>query len=141
MPQSKEELFNTFVQWVTHHGWGFGYRRDPRQAVPSDCAFIRVRCPGEVLFTSVGIVQFRTQEEGVMACQKFAKSSMEPFEWQMNFPRMTARAFASPTFAEAHVLAQSRWYRWKRALRSWWPTWWRTAPERATVPLPQGLQQ
>jgi hypothetical protein len=74
MPQSKEEFFNAFVQWVTQDGWGFIHRRDPRQAVPPDCAFIRVRCPGEVLFTSVGMVQFRTQEAGVTACQMFAEA-------------------------------------------------------------------
>ena len=44
MPQSKEDLFNAFVQWVTQHGWGVVYRRNPRQAVPPDCGFIRVRC-------------------------------------------------------------------------------------------------
>ena len=76
MPQSKEDLFNAFVQWVTQHGWGVVYRRDPRQAVPPDCGFIRVRCPGEVLFTSVGIVQFRTQEEGVTACQLFTEAQV-----------------------------------------------------------------
>jgi hypothetical protein len=139
MLQSKEELFNAFVQWVTQHGWGCGYRRDPRQAVPPDCAFLRVRYPGEVLFTSVGIVQFRTSEEGVMACQKFAEGSTEPLEWQMNFPCTNAQTFTSPVFAEAHALAQSRWYRWTRVLRAWWPTWLRPGPRADRTAVPTGL--
>jgi hypothetical protein len=136
MPQNKEELFNAFIQWITQDGWGVIYRRDPRQDVPPDCAFIRMRYPGEVLFTSVGMVQFRTQEAGVTACQMFAEGSAEPCEWQMNFPRTNPQTFASPMFAEAHALAQSRWYRWKCALRAWWPTWSRPGPgaEQTTVP-------
>jgi len=41
MPQSKEQLFNGFIQFVTQHGWGVVYTRDPRQEVPSDCGFMR----------------------------------------------------------------------------------------------------
>lgn len=141
MSQSKEALFNAFVQWVTQHGWGIVYTRDPRQAVPSDCAFIRVRCPGEVLFTSVGLVQFRTPEEGVTACQRFAEGSTEPCAWQMNFPRTSPQTFASSTFAEAHALAQSRWYRWKSALRAWWPTGSRSGSKADRMTVPKGLTE
>jgi hypothetical protein len=88
MPQSKEQLFNDFVQCLTQRGWGVVYTRDPRQDVPPDGGFIRMRLPGEVLFSSVGIVRFRTPEEGVEACRVFAERSETPLEWQMNFPRM-----------------------------------------------------
>ena len=64
MPHNKEQLFNDFIQVVTEQGWGVVYTRDPRQDVPSDCGFIRVRLPGEAMFTSVGLVKFRTREEG-----------------------------------------------------------------------------
>ena len=122
MPQSKEQLFNDFIQFVTQHGWGAVYTRDPRQDVPPDCGFIRVRLPGEVMFTSIGTMKFRTREEGMTACQAFAEHSEMPLEWQMNFPRTAPQTFSSPTFAEAHALAQSRWCRWKRALGAWWPS-------------------
>ena len=135
MPQSKEQLFNDFVNFVTQHGWGVVYTRDPRQDVPSDCGFIRVRLPGEVMFTSIGTMKFRTREEGMTACQAFAEHSETPLEWQMNFPRTAPQTFSSPTFAEAHALAQSRWYRWKRALGAWWPSGSRhnARPDRATT--------
>lgn len=121
MPQSKEAIFNDFVNLVTQQGWGVVYTRDPRHDVPPDCGFLRVRFPGEVLFTSVGLVKFRTREEGVTACQVFAERRTEPLEWQINFPRTPLQTFPSPTFAEAHALTQSRWRRWQRALRAWWP--------------------
>jgi hypothetical protein len=135
MSQSKEQLFNDFVQLVTQHGQGVGYTRDPHRDVPPECGFIRVRLPGERIFTSVGIVKFRTREEGVTACEAFAEHSEAPLEWQMNFPRASPLTFSSPTFAEAHALAQSRWLRWKRALRAWWPSGSRhvAGPDRATT--------
>jgi hypothetical protein len=135
MPQSKEQLFNDFVQFVTQHGWGVVHTRDPRQDVPPECGFIRVRLPGEASFTSVGIVKFRTRKEGVTACKTFAEYSEAPLEWQMNFPRASPQTFRSPTFAEAHAVAQSRWLRWKRALSAWWPSWSRhaTGPDSATM--------
>src|SRR5262245_47750891 len=123
MPQSKEQLFNDFVQFVTQHGLGLVHIRDPRQDVPPECGFIRVRLPGETLFTSVGIVEFRTREEGVRACEVFAERSEVPLEWQMNFPRASPQTFLSSTFTEAHALAQSRWLWWKRVLKAWWPSW------------------
>jgi len=122
MSQSKEQLFNDFVHFVTQRGWGVVHTRDPRQDVPPDCGFIRARLPGEVLFSSVGIVRFRMPEEGMAACRVFAERSETPLEWQMNFPRTPPQTFSSPTFAEAHALAQSRWCRWKRALGAWWPS-------------------
>jgi hypothetical protein len=79
-----------------------------RQDVPPDCAFIRVRLPGEVLFSSVGIVRFLTSQKGVAACRVFAERSETPLEWQMNFLRMPPKTFSSPTFAEEQALAQSR---------------------------------
>jgi hypothetical protein len=135
MSQGKEQLFNDFVQFVTQHGWGVVYARDPRQEVPPDCGFIRARLPGDVMCTSLGIVKFRTREEGVAACQAFAEGSETPLEWQMNFPRTPPQTFSSPAFAEAHALAQSRWCRWKRALRAWWPAGARDGarPDRATT--------
>jgi hypothetical protein len=135
MPQSKEQLFNDFLQFVTQRGWGVVYTRDPRQDVPSDCGFIRVRLPGEAMFTSVGIVKFRLQEEGMAACKVFAESGETPLEWQMNFPRTLPQTFSSPTFAAAHALAQSRWWRWKRALGAWWPSGSRhiARPDRVTT--------
>jgi hypothetical protein len=116
MTKVEEQLFAEFVHFVTQHGYGVVYPRDPHQAVPPDCAFIRFRVPGGVLFTSVGIVQFRTREDGVTACKTFAERSAAPLEVQMNFPKASPQTFASPTFAAAQALAQSRWRRWKRAL-------------------------
>ena len=135
MPQGKEQLFNDFVQFVTQHGWGVVSHATRAREVPPDCGFIRVRLPGEVMFTSVGIVKFRTQEEGVAACQAFAERSETPLEWQMNFPRIPPQTFSSPTFAEEHTLAQSRWCRWKRTLGAWWPSGSRhgAGPDRATT--------
>src|SRR3989442_9373275 len=103
MPQSKAQLFNAFIQFVTQHGWGVVYPRDPLQDVPPACGFIRVRVPGETLFTSGGIVNFRTREEGVAACQALVKRSETPLEWQMNFPRTPPQTLTSPTFAQAHA--------------------------------------
>src|SRR5262249_22739272 len=135
MPQSKEQLFSAFVQFITQQGVGVIHIRDPRQDVPPECGFIRVRLPGEAIFTSVGIVQFHTGEAGVTACETFAERSEVPLQWQMNFPREYPKIFSSPTFTEAHTLAQSRWLRWKRALRAWWPAWSRhvAEPDRATT--------
>jgi hypothetical protein len=102
MPQSKEQLFNTFLHFTTQHGWGVVYTRDPRQAVPPDCGFIRVRVPWEVMFTSVGMVKFRLQEEGMAACKAFAERSETPLEWQMNFPHSTElRGKASQELTES----------------------------------------
>src|SRR4029453_4066378 len=119
MPQSKEQLFNDFVNSVTQHGWGAVYTRDPRQDGPSDCGFIRGRFPGGVMFTSIATMKFGEAEEGMAGSQAFAEHSETPLEWQMNFPRMPPQTFSSPTFAEAHALAQSRLCRWKRALAAW----------------------
>jgi hypothetical protein len=112
MPQCKEQLFKDFVQLVTQQAWGIVYIREPRQDVPPDCGFVRMRLPGEQLFTSVGMVRFLTREEGMAACKMFAERSTEPLEWQMNFPHLPPQTFASPTFAEAHAVARSRWRRW-----------------------------
>lgn len=123
MSQHKEQLFQDFGQFVTAQGCGSVYTRDPRQSVPPNCGFIRLRLPGEALFTSVGIVQFRSRDEGMTACQRFAERLAEPIAWQMNFPRTSPQTFPSPTFAEADALAKSRWLRWKRAWRAWLPSW------------------
>ena len=135
MPQSKEQLFNDFVQLVTQHCQGVVYIRDPHRDVPPECGFIRVRLPGEVIFTSVGIVKFRTREEAVAACEAFAAHNETPLEWQMNFPRASPQTFSSPMFAAAHALAQSRWLRWKRTLCAWLPAWSPhvARPDRATT--------
>jgi hypothetical protein len=93
---------------------------DPRQSVPSDCVFIRFRYPGGGIFTSAGIVQFRQRADGVTACKAFVEGHGEPIELQMNFPSESSQTFASPTFAADHVVAQSRWLRWKRAVGAWW---------------------
>jgi hypothetical protein len=120
MPKVKEQLFEDFVKFVAQHGYGEGYTRDPHQAVPPDCGFVRFRYPGAVLFTSAGIVKFHKQEEGVIACKTFVESSNEPIELQMNFPRESPQNFPSPTFAEAHEVAKSRWRRLKRSFGTWW---------------------
>ena len=120
MPKVKEQLFEDFVKFVAQHGYGEGYTRDPHQAVPPDCGFVRFRYPGAVLFTSAGIVKFHKQEEGVIACKTFVESSDEPIELQMNFPRESPQNFPSPTFAEAHEVAKSRWRRLKRSFGAWW---------------------
>jgi hypothetical protein len=62
------QLFDELVHFVTQYGYGEVYTRDPRQAVPADCGFVRFRTPGGVLFTSTGLVQFRTRGAGVTAC-------------------------------------------------------------------------
>jgi len=106
-----DQLFDEFVCFATQHGYGERYTRDPRQAVPPDCGFVRFRTPGGVLFASAGLVKFRTREEGVTACQTFAECSATPMEMQMNFPRAAPHTFSSPTFAEAQAVTQSRWRR------------------------------
>ena len=58
-----DQLFDEFVHFVMQHRSGERYTRDPHQAVPPDCGFVRFRTPGGVLFTSAGLVQFRTWEE------------------------------------------------------------------------------
>ena len=121
MPKGKDQLFADFGHFVVTQAYGAIYQRDPRQAVPPDCGFIRFRSPGSGLFNAAGIIQFRQRDDGVTACQAFVASSDEPLELQMNFPNETPCNFASPTFAEAHADAQSRWRRWKRAVRAWWP--------------------
>jgi hypothetical protein len=113
------QLFDEFVHFVTQHGYGEGYTRDPHLAVPPDCGFVRFRTPGGVLFTSAGLVKFRTREEGVTACMAFAARSAAPMEVQMNFPRAAPHTFSSPTFAAAQAVTQSRWRRWKHALGAW----------------------
>ena len=114
-----DQLFDEFVHFVTQHGYGEGYTRDPRHAVPPDCGFVRFRVPGGVLFTSTGLVKFRTREEGVTACQTFAARSAAPMEVQMHFPRAAPHTFASSTFAAAQAATQRRWHRWTRALGAW----------------------
>jgi hypothetical protein len=57
----KEPLFDDCVHFVIQHGCGDVYTRDPHQAVPPDCGFVRGRYPGATLFTSAGIVKFRTR--------------------------------------------------------------------------------
>jgi hypothetical protein len=116
MAKVTDQLFDEFVHFVMQHGYGEGYTRDPRQAVPPDCGFVRFRTPGVVLFTAAGLVKFRTPEAGVTACQAFAARSATPMEVQMNFPRAAPHTFASSTFAEAHAATQSRWHRFKRIL-------------------------
>ena len=120
MSKGKDELFSDFGHFVVTQGYGEVYECDPRQAVPLDCGFIRFRSPGSGLFMAAGIIKFRQREDGAQACQAFVASSDEPLEVQMNFPKESPRTFASPTFAEADALAQSRWHRWKRALCTWW---------------------
>ena len=119
MLKGKDQLFADFGHFVMTQGYGEVYQRDPRQAVPPDCGFIRFRSPGSGLFNAAGIIKFRQRDDGVKACQAFVASSDEPLELQMNFPSETPRNFASPTFAEAHADAQSRWRRWQRAVHAW----------------------
>ena len=73
MLKDTAQLFDELVYFVTQHGYGEVYTRDPRQEVPADCGFVRFRTPGGVLFTSAGLVKFRTREDGVTACQAFAE--------------------------------------------------------------------
>jgi hypothetical protein len=120
MPTGQEQLFEDFVHFTAKQGSGAVYHRDPHQAIPPGCVFVRFRAPGEGGFTSAGIVQFRQREEGFMVCKTFVASRAQPIELQMNFPRELPQNFPSPTFAEAHQIAMSRWLRWKRALGSWW---------------------
>ena len=120
MPKGKEQVFADFVQFTVQQGYGVGYIRDSHQPVPPDCGFVRFRYPGGGLFTAAGIVQFRQREEGFTACKTFVASRDKPIELRMNFPRESPQNFPSPTFAEAHQVAKSRWLRWKRALGSWW---------------------
>jgi hypothetical protein len=120
MPKVQEQLFEDFVHFAAKHGSGAVYRRDPHQSVPPGRVFVRFRAPGEGGFPSAGIVQFRQWEEGFTACKTFGASCDKPLEWQMNFPGEIPQNFPSPTSAEAHQVAQSRWRRWQRALGSWW---------------------
>ena len=119
MPKVQEQLFEDFVHFAAKQGSGAVYQRDPNQSVPPGCVFVRFRSPGEGSFTSAGIVQFRQREEGFTACKTFVASRNKPMELQMNFPRELPQNFSSPTFAEAHQVAQRRWRRWPRALGSW----------------------
>ena len=120
MPRGKEQLFEDFVKFIVQHGHGEGYTRDPHQYVPSDCGFVRFRYPGALLFTSAGVARFHKQAEGFRACKTFVEKSNEPIELQMNFPKESPRNFPSPTFAEEHEAAQSRWLRLKRSFGLWW---------------------
>jgi hypothetical protein len=120
MPTVQEQLFEDFVHFAATHGSGAVYQRDLHQSVPPGCVFVRFRAPGEGSFTFAGIVQFRQREEGFTACKTFVASRDKPIELRMNFPREIPQNFPSPTFAEAHQVAQSRWRRWQRALGSWW---------------------
>ena len=122
MPKGKDALFADFGHFGVTQNYGAIYQRDPRQSVPPDCGFIRFRSPGSGLFNAAGLIKFRQRDDGGKACQAFVASSDEPLEVQMNFPSEPPRNFASPTFAAAHADAQSRWRRWKRAVRAWWPS-------------------
>ena len=120
MPTVQDQLFEDFVYFAAKQGFGAVYQRDLHQSVPSDCIFVRFRSPGEGSFAFAGIVQFRQREEGFTACKTFVASRDKPIELQMNFAGEIRQNFPSPTFAEAHQVAKSRWLRWKRALGSWW---------------------
>ena len=120
MPTVQEQMFEDFVHFAAKQGSGAVYQRDPYQPVLPGCVFVRFRSPGEESFSAAGIVQFRQREEGFTACKTFVTSCDKPIELRMNFPREIPQDFTSPTFAEAHQVAQSRWLRWKRALGSWW---------------------
>jgi len=120
MPRERKQLFEDFVKFIAQHGYGEGYTRAPHQYVPPDCGFVRFRYPGALLFTSAGMVRFHMPEEGLMACKTFVENSDEPIELQMNFPRESPQNFPSPTFAEEHEAAQSRWLRLKRSFGLWW---------------------
>jgi hypothetical protein len=111
MLKDTAQLFDELVHFVTQYGYGELYTRDPRREVPADCGFVRFRTPGGVLFTSAGLVEFRTQEAGVTAGQAFAEHCGTPMEVQMNFPRVSPPTFPSPTFAAAQAATQSRWHR------------------------------
>jgi len=71
MRKVTDQLFDELVHFVTQHGYGERYTRDPRQAVPSDCGFVRFRTPGGVLFTAAGLVKFHTREEGGQTSSRF----------------------------------------------------------------------
>src|SRR5437660_1527018 len=108
MLKDAAQLFDELVHFVTQHGYGEVYTRDPRQEVPPDCGFVRFLAPGGVLFTSAGLVKFRTREGGVMACKAFAEQSVTPVEVHINFPRACPHTFASPSFSEAQASQPSR---------------------------------
>jgi hypothetical protein len=107
MPTVQEQLFEDFVHFAATHGSGAVYQRDPHQSVPPGYVFVRFRAPGEGSFTFAGLVQFRQREEGLTACKTFVASRDQPLELRMNFPREIPQNFSSPTFAEAHQVAQS----------------------------------
>ena len=118
-PTGQAQLFEDFVHFAAQHGSGAVYQRDPHQSVPPGGVFVRLRAPGEGRFTVAGIVQFRQREEGLTACKTLVASRDQPLELRMNVPRAIPQNFPSPTFAEAHQVAQRRWRRWPRALGSW----------------------
>ena len=80
MLRDMAQLFDALVVFVTQHGYGEVYARDPRQEVPADCGFVRFRTPGGVLFTSVGLVKFRTREDGVTACKALPSTVGPPWK-------------------------------------------------------------
>lgn len=120
MPKGNDQLFADFGYFTVTHGYGDVYQRDPHQSLPLDCGFIRFRYPGGGIFNAAGIIQFRQRQDSVAACEAFVACSDEPLELQMNFQSETPRNFPSPTFAEAHAMAHSRWRRWKHAVRALW---------------------
>ena len=69
-----DQLFDEFVHFVTQHRSGERYTRDPHQAVPPDCGFVRFRTPGGMLFTSAGLVQFRTREEASRRARRLPRA-------------------------------------------------------------------
>src|SRR5262245_12913916 len=121
MLKDAAQLFDALVQFVTQHGYGEVHTRDPRQEVPPDCGFVRYRTPGGVLFTSAGLVKFRTREEGVTACQAFAARRATPMEVQMNFPRASPPTFTSHPSAAAQAATARRRPRGKPAGGAWRP--------------------
>jgi len=104
----QEQLFEDFVHFAAQHGSGAVYQRDPHQSVPPGCVLVRLRAPGEGRFTFAGIVQFHQRQEGLTACKTLVASRDQPLELRMNFPHEIPQNFPSPTFVEAHQVAQSR---------------------------------
>ena len=100
MLKDTAQLFDALVHFVRQHGYGEVYTRDPRQEVPADCGFVRFRTPGGVLFTSAGLVKFRTREDGGDGVQDVCRGLWYPNGSANEFP-----ASVSPHVRVAHVCA------------------------------------
>jgi hypothetical protein len=101
MPKGTDQRFADFGHFVVTQGYDEIYQRDPRQAVPPDCGFIRFRFPGSGLFTKACQVFVYEVDEQIGAIPKHPEAHLWPSMVQCSFrlvvttPRERRRAVGS----------------------------------------------